>query len=94
MAGITQRRGSRKPALTRCKHNPGIARGQRPARGGDGGRTGDVRHMGATASKGEWEETDEIGEGGGGSLKNSALYYKLWKRFLSEYKYKYVQSFI
>lgn len=28
------------------------------------------------------------------SLKNSALYYKLWKHFLSEYKYKYVQSFI
>lgn len=63
-----------------------------------GGGTGDGRGTcvtwGATASKGEWEETDEIGEGGGGSLKNSALYYKLWKRFLSEYKYKYVQSFI
>lgn len=26
------------------------------------------------------------------SLKNSALYYKLLKCFLSEYKYKYVQS--
>lgn len=28
----------------------------------------------------------------GFSLKNSALYYKLWKGFLPEYKYKYVQS--
>lgn len=92
MAGITQRRGSRKPALTWCKHNPGIAGGQRP---GGGGGDGDVRHMGGHGLEGRMGgNRPDWGGGGRGSLKNSALYYKLWKHFLSEYKYKYVQSFI
>lgn len=65
--------------------------GRRGGGGTDGGR---ASHGGPRPRRANGRKQTRLGREGGGSLKNSALYYKLWKRFLSEYKYKYVQSFI